>query len=164
MYSFLEQHLPRPFQHFKEQGLSGPTLSKPRSLPFCILERTEDRRFSAAKLPEDGPTGKFYQNRATGTKGGSFKNRSIVLSQSCSYVLISPIFTHLPVAKQPISQHVLDGWKRDPLPVRTGFSDMEVDNGVDRRTRSSSKMRPKPKKGLNMTQPALHHLITNSPR
>ena len=81
MYSFLEQHLPRPFQHFKEQGFSGPIPSQPRSLPFCILERAEDRRFSVVKHPKKGPTGKFYQDKATGAKGSSFKNRNLVLGQ-----------------------------------------------------------------------------------
>jgi len=82
MYSFLEQHLPRPFQYFEEQGFSQPNLSQPKNLPFCILERGDGRRFSVAKLPQNGPTGKFYQDKATGAKGSSFKNRSIVLSQS----------------------------------------------------------------------------------
>jgi len=82
MYSFLEQHLPRPFQYFKEQGFNGPNLSKPSSLPFCILERTEEQQFSVVKPPANGPTGKFYQDKATGPKGGSYKSRKIVLSQS----------------------------------------------------------------------------------
>lgn len=81
MYSFLERYLPRPFQYFKEQGFSGPTPSRPRNLPFCILERRAGR-FSVVKHPENGPTGKFYQDNATGTKGSSFKNRNLVLSQS----------------------------------------------------------------------------------
>jgi len=72
MSSFFEQHLPRPFQYFKEQEFSG--------LPFCVLKR-EGRAYVVVKPPVGGPTGKFYQDNAMGPPGGSYKNRKIILSQ-----------------------------------------------------------------------------------
>jgi hypothetical protein len=80
MYSFFKQHLPRLFQYFKERGFDEPKFSKQSALPFSILERTSERRYSLAKLPKNGPTGRFYQDKAAGTKGGSYKGRKIVLS------------------------------------------------------------------------------------
>lgn len=111
MYSFLEQHLPRPFQYFKEQGLNRPTRSKPNNLPFCILERSEDRRFSVVNLPQNGPTGKFYQSKATGPKGASFKNRNIVLSQSNVPMFQSPEHSHTFQSQsgQSLGVYLVDG-------------------------------------------------------
>ena len=82
MYSFFEKHLPRPFQHFEDRGLTD--LSE---LPFCILERN-NRCYSVAELPADGPTGKFYQDKATGPNGASYKYRKIVLSQSSARLVV----------------------------------------------------------------------------
>lgn len=77
MCLFFEQHLPRLFEYFKEQGFNGKNPSK---LPFCVLKR-EDRTYKVMKPPENGPAGKFYQDNAAGPVGGSFKNRKIVLSE-----------------------------------------------------------------------------------
>ena len=82
MFSFFKKHLPGPFQYFKERGFNEPSVSKPSALPFCILERTPNRQYSVVKPPASGPTGRFYQDKAAGTKGGSFKARKIVLSKS----------------------------------------------------------------------------------
>lgn len=76
MCSFFEQHLPRLFEYFKEQGFNEKA---PLKLPFCVLKR-EDRTYKVMKSPENGPTGKFYQDNATGPAGASYKNRKIVLS------------------------------------------------------------------------------------
>jgi hypothetical protein len=77
MYLFFEHHLPRLFRYFKEQGFDGKKSSK---LPFCVLKR-EHRAYKTMKLPENGPTGKFYQDNATGPPGSSYKNRKIILGQ-----------------------------------------------------------------------------------
>ena len=77
MYSFFEQHLPRPFQYFEEQGFDKQNPSK---LPFCILKR-DSRTYVAVKSPVNGPTGKFYQDNAMGPPSGSYKARKIVLGQ-----------------------------------------------------------------------------------
>lgn len=86
MCLFLEQHLPRPFRYFKEQGFKKEDASK---LPFCILKR-EDRMYVPVKPPANGPTGKFYQDSAMGPSGGAYKNRKIILGQS------SQVFTAQP--------------------------------------------------------------------
>jgi len=77
MCLFFEQHLPRLFHYFKEQESNEKPFSK---LPFYILERV-DRTYVIVKPPASGPTGRFYQDKATGPPGGGYKNRKIVLSQ-----------------------------------------------------------------------------------
>ena len=77
MCLFFKQHLPRPFQYFDNQGFD---VKNPSKLPFCILTR-ESRTYVVVKPPEKGPTGKFYQDHATGANGAAYKNRKIILSQ-----------------------------------------------------------------------------------
>jgi len=145
MYAFFERHLPRPFQYFKEQGFDKPTHSKPRALPFYILERTKRDYAIVKPLPANGPTGKFYQDKATGTQGSTYKSRKIILSQyTCSSIFL--ILMCLLVSKQPIPPHVLNEWERHPLPVKNGRGDLELDGEV---AQGSGKARPKPRKGLN---------------
>lgn len=75
------------------------------------------------------------------------------------YALISTIFTHLPVSKQPIPQRVLSEWKHNPLPIAMGLGDMEVDDEVGQQTHGrASKVRPKPKKGLDVISLPLYIL------
>jgi len=149
MYSFFKQHLPRPFQYFEEQGFKEPTISKPSALPFCILERTPQREYAVAKPPVNGPTGKFYQNKATGTQGAGYKGRKIVLSKSAACDPIVVNLTCIPVSKRPIPQHVLNKWKRNPLPTenRLGGPEPKGEVEVVPQVQGSGKLRPKPRKG-----------------
>ena len=71
MSSPLEQLLPGPFKYFKEQGFNEENPSK---IPFCAL-KGRDRAYVAVKPPAHGTTGRFYQDSATGSNGGSFRNR-----------------------------------------------------------------------------------------
>ena len=59
------------------------------------------------------------------------------------------IFTHQLVSKKPISQSVLDGWKRHPVSTERGPSGGKLDVRDDHPAKGSSKMRPKAKKGLS---------------
>lgn len=78
MCSFFEQHLPRPFKYFKEQGFNAKNGQS--KLPFCVLKR-ENRMYKILKPPENGPMGRFYQDNATGPAGGSYKSRKVVLGE-----------------------------------------------------------------------------------
>lgn len=143
MCLFFEQHLPRPFQYFKEQGFDGKNPSK---LPFCILKR-EDRTYVVVKPPANGPTGKFYQDNAMGPAGGSYKNRKIVLGQySQASGLVVPIFMHPQVSKRPIPQDILNEWNRRPVLTENGPSGREPNTERDQPVQGSSKMQPRPKK------------------
>ena len=83
MCSFFQRNLPRPFQYFVQfRGFNEQKLTDLESLPYHLMTKVR-QTYSIAPAPEkySDLTGRFYHDHATGTKGSSYKNRSIVLSQ-----------------------------------------------------------------------------------
>lgn len=84
MCLFFQQNLPRPFQYFSEsEGFGHQKLSDSESsFPYRLLKKAR-QNYSIISAPEKYSdfTRKFYYDHAAGTKGASYKHRSIILGQ-----------------------------------------------------------------------------------